>query len=90
MDFVLGVNNTINDIENENDDNDTGYYVGIGVIFAVSWLYSAVNVLSRKLKNMHFSMVLFYHACFGLAIMIVWILVEKFIFGNPFRYYTGR
>lgn len=48
----------------------------------MAWLYAACNVVSRKLKNLHFTFVAFYHAVVGLIIAIVFILGRLVITGD--------
>jgi drug/metabolite transporter (DMT)-like permease len=48
--------------------------MGIGICFCVAWAYAACNVLSRKLKDIHFSVICFYHPIIGMMIGISWLL----------------
>jgi drug/metabolite transporter (DMT)-like permease len=61
---------------------------GIVLAFALSWVYSATCVFNRRLKDVNFAVVLFYHSIFGMCAATLMILVEKLITGNPFRIYT--
>lgn len=64
--------------------------IGICMALAAAWLFAASNVINRYLKNMHFSMVLFYHALCGVILASSAILIEKLVTGNPFRVYTAN
>ena len=54
-------------------EKDGGSYVGIGVCFCVAWAYAACNVISRKLKDVHFTVICFYHPIIGVAIGLTWM-----------------
>lgn len=61
---------------------------GIVLAFICSWVYSATCVFNRRLKDVNFAVVLFYHSIFGMCAATIIILGEKIITGNPFRIYT--
>ena len=63
---------------------------GIIIAFTLSWVYSATCVFNRRLKDVHFAVVLFYHCIFGMSAAALIIVAEKVITGNPFRIYTLR
>jgi drug/metabolite transporter (DMT)-like permease len=63
---------------------------GIAVAFTLSWFFASCNVLNRVLKNVHYTVVLFYHALIGIALAVMVILGEHWIMGNDFRIYTWR
>lgn len=87
----MGLNDT-NDLVGNSSEVESGKssILGIGMIFGVSWLFAACNVINRKLKGMHFAIVLFYHALCGIFITVIIIVLEKVITGNPFRIYTAN
>ena len=47
-------------------------------------------VLNRKLKNVHFSIVMFYQAFCGFCIAVCMITIHYLITGSPLRKYTTR
>ena len=55
----------------------------------MAWVFAVCNVLNRKLKNLNFLLVLFAHGSVGLLMAICYILGEKLITGNDFRFYTA-
>jgi drug/metabolite transporter (DMT)-like permease len=61
---------------------------GILIAFTLSWVYSATCVFNRRLKDVNFAVVLFYHSIFGMSAATLLIISEKLITGNPFRIYT--
>ena len=61
---------------------------GIVLAFIMSWVYSTVCVINRRLKDVNFAIVLFYHSIFGICASTVIIIGEKLITGNPFRIHT--
>ena len=65
------------------------FIFGIFFAIAMAWVFAVCNVLNRKLKNLNFLLVLFAHGSVGLVMSIVYILAEKVITGNPFRFYTA-
>ena len=52
---------------------------GIIVAFVIAWLYSGCNVLNRKLKHVHFLVIQFYHAVFGLIFAVILLSLEHVI-----------
>ena len=60
---------------------------GIIMAFTLSWVFSATCVFNRRLKDVHFVVVLFYHSIFGMTAASVIIISEKVITGDPFRIY---
>jgi hypothetical protein len=48
----------------------------------MAWLYAACNVVSRKLKDFHFTLIAFYHAVVGLIIAVVFISGRLIITGE--------
>lgn len=65
------------------------HLLGGAVALAASWGYAAVAVLNRTLKEVHFSIILLYHGVLGTVIAVVYILMEHWITGNPYRVYTA-
>jgi len=61
---------------------------GILLAFILSWTYSAAMVFNRRLKDVNFAIVLFYHSIFGTCAATGIILGEKLFTGNAFRIYT--
>lgn len=61
---------------------------GIILTVVLSWVYSATCVFNRKLKEVNFAVVLFYHSIFGMTAATTMIIGEKIVTGNPFRIYT--
>ena len=52
---------------------------GIFVAFTMSWFYSGTNVINRKLKNIHFSVIGFYHPLIGMILGVIWQLCELYL-----------
>ena len=57
--------------------------LGIFVCFLMSWFYAACNVVNRKLKNVHFAIICFYHPIVGISISLL-CLVIAFMFTGKF------
>lgn len=48
----------------------------------MSWFYAGINVINRKLKNVHYAVLGFYHPLFGIFVYLSYILVDYLIFDN--------
>lgn len=49
---------------------------GLCISFALSWVFACVVVSIRRLKDVDYSVVLFYHSCFGFCVSTLYIVVE--------------
>ena len=56
------------------------YMFGIFCITTTAIVYSWVSVLTRKLREVHFSVILFHYTSFGSLIIFVYLLFEHFFF----------
>lgn len=56
----------------------------------VAVLLGLCAVLNRKLKNVHYSVVMFYHAMCGFCMAVCMVTIGYLITGSPFRVYTAR
>lgn len=63
---------------------------GIIICCVLAWVFAATCVFNRRLKDVNFAVVLFYHSIFGFTASALYIITEKLITGIPFRIYTGR
>ena len=59
--------------------------LGIFICFFMSWLYAGCNVINRKLKDVHFAIVGFYHPLSGLIMFGVYYLVMLIWYGKVFE-----
>ena len=64
-----------------NADTDSSQLFGIGVAFVMSWFYAACNVINRKLKDVHFTVVGFYHPIIGALMALTYIFVNFILTG---------
>lgn len=90
--IIIVCGKPLNSSNTELDEAEGGFgtrLIGIGIAFTMSWTYAATSVLNRALKEINFSIVLFYHAIIGTSLAIAYILLEHWISGNPFRVYTA-
>ena len=55
---------------------------GFLISFTLSWVFSFVSVLNRRLKDVHYAVILFYHASLGLIAMALYLTIETFILGH--------
>ena len=49
-----------------------------------------INVANRALKDIHYSIVLFGHALFGLILAISYFVIKRIVSGEPFEFFTAR
>jgi len=63
---------------------------GVLLAFFVSWTYAGSNVLSRKLKNVHFSVLCFYHPIVGTTIAVAIMLVNFILTGATPGIYSAE
>ena len=81
---LLGVSGIALSKESSNESIDleaSSQLTGIGVCFCVAWAYATCNVISRKLKDIHFSVICFYHPIIGVTIGASFMLGAYFIGG---------
>jgi len=64
--------------------------LGLCLTFTLAWVAATTNVLNRKMKTVHFSVISFLHACYGLSVSLIIITIEALVNGNGYRIYTGR
>lgn len=62
--------------------DDSTRLLGMGLAFLLSWVYSFTCCFNRRLKNVHFAIVLFYHSIFGFLISGVIIIFKALITGD--------
>jgi drug/metabolite transporter (DMT)-like permease len=66
------------------------FYGGICLALISAWASAAINCGNRYLKDIHFSIVLFGHALFGLILAIIYFLTVRIVSGDPYEFYSGR
>ena len=50
--------------------------IGVTLVFITSWLAAFVMSATRKLRHIHFSILLFYYSFFATALYIVYMIIE--------------
>ena len=60
---------------------------GFVISFVLSWVFSLTSVLNRRLKDVHYAVILFYHAGLGLIAIALYLSVEAFFSGH-FRFFS--
>jgi multisubunit Na+/H+ antiporter MnhE subunit len=65
---------------------------GLLISFTLSWVFAATICFNRRLKNVNFAVVLFYHSIFGITLSSAYITIEKIISGTAFRFlaFSGK
>ena len=56
-----------------------GQIFGLLMIFTTSWCFSSVGVITRKLKEIHFSIMMFYYGSFATTVLTIWTILEYLI-----------
>ena len=70
---------------NEEQDSDDPkvvtnfeYMIGIILLTVLAIGYSIVSVISRMLKDVHFSVILFWYAVVAISLLFSWIITDHF------------
>lgn len=67
------------------DDVQNMKYFGIMCSLTVSVAYAIVNVLTRSMQTVHYSIILFYYAVFSQFAMWAVLLIESYYTDKPLR-----
>jgi len=51
----------------------------------MSWFFASCNVINRKLKNVHFAIIGFYHPVTGVVMSLIYIFFSLIITGSVFE-----
>ena len=63
--------------------------LGYSLVFLCSWIYAGNCVLNRALKQVHHSIIMFYHGLLGLSVATVVVLSESMILAKSESDYQG-
>lgn len=55
------------------ETDSTRKVTGVVIAFVTSWFYAGCNVLNRKLKNIHFSILGFFHPLTGFVLAMIFL-----------------
>ena len=73
----------------EGEDSEShARLVGIVLSLVMAAQEASTNIISRRLKDVHFSVVMTWHSLTGLTLCIAYIILEKLISGTPFNIYS--
>ena len=61
---------------------------GVLIAFIMSWFYAGCNVINRKLKDVHFAVLGFYHPVLGIILYSSYILIDYFLFFNGLKIHS--
>ena len=64
---------------NKYQSSETGYLIGLGCMMVAAWSQSAVGVCTRKLKALHFSIIMFTYAWIASLILLVFLTIDYFV-----------
>ena len=63
---------------------------GCALAFVASWVFATSNMLTRKIKEINWTVVLFWHNSVGFISVFIGFLVYCLIAGQPFLSYTDK
>lgn len=63
---------------------------GVIISIAVSCLYAMANISSRQCKQVHYTVLGFYHSLLGLCTYGVYIVFERLVTGKGFQLYSWQ
>ena len=76
------------DIDELETDQHTEFASGVVLALIISWGFAGTNIMNRKLKNVHFSVILICHSLCGIALCGVYLVAEHFATGDAWRHYS--
>ena len=62
------------------DDADIGlsdYKIGITLALTVVVMFSLAGVTTRRLKELHFSIIQYYLGVVGVIVSLIWLIIEQ-------------
>jgi drug/metabolite transporter (DMT)-like permease len=70
--------------------SESAYIMGMVTMFVAAWSQAAVGVCTRKLKQLHFTIIMFTYAWIASLILLVFLTIEYFVtqFGETPRIFT--
>ena len=89
--FVGMVTFTMSGMNKAKGDEEAGEEVAVGnytsseqalgysLIFVTSWIYASNCILNRALKNVHHSVVMFWHGVCGICIAVVGVMIDAWV-----------
>ena len=60
------------------------YTVGVVLAYALAWSFASTNIMNRRLKDLHFSVILVWISVMGLVGAVIYLALEYLIQGVPF------
>ena len=69
------IENTSNSKQNITDISTGRFLVGVGSVLWCSWMFSGVSILTRKLKEIHFSLMMFHYGWFATSALLGCLIV---------------
>lgn len=61
------------------EDVNNKFVFGLLMVFITAWAHSAQAVITRKLKEVHFSLMMFYYGSFATSILFIYVVLEYLI-----------
>ena len=56
------------------------------MVFTTSLAFSTITVITRKIKSVHFSLMMFYYGLFASIVLICWLSIEFLFFSENTNY----
>lgn len=65
-------------------------HMGIGIVlaFCVSWFRASQCVTNRIIKDVHFSLIMFWYNAWGAIFPFIGLMISKFFAAGPFTFYN--
>ena len=74
------------DEEKPSSVQTSSYLFGVSMVFTTSLAFSTITVITRKIKAVHFSLMMFHYGLFTTIFCLVWLTTEFFIQSNNGTY----
>ena len=72
--------------ENEIKISTSNYVYGMGSVLITSWMFSSITVITRKIRDLHFTLMMFHYGLF--ATILLWIvIILEYNLSNKRTYY---
>ena len=71
-------------MEKINSHTSAEYSMGLLLITCCAFFYSIIIILTRKMKDVHFSLVMFHYGFLASIILIIWIVLKYVIYMSDY------
>ena len=64
----------------------SSYLFGVSMVFTTSLAFSTITVITRKIKAVNFSLMMFYYGLFASIVLLCWLITEFILFSGNDKY----